>query len=255
MIQDYIKFPDREKVKKYLIDNIKQAINSYPDSHNVLQFSSIDRFATKFAELNGVEIKVAKNIFFDCLNDFFNNGILAKSRSEFFLITEKGCKFITDNQYDIYDPDAYLNNFASFDDVTKFYIKESICSFTKEQYLSSVISIGIASESIVLELAKAMVKEYDDLKLKELLDTDTSIKKIINKIDSLCIGKGVEDYSEYRIFITTMPTIIRYYRNDYSHPKYNSINYEDSKALLLLFKKLAPSLWTFKEKKIKKFKN
>ena len=220
---------ERLKIKEEIFNFLKEHIGfPYGPSRGGLQYNSIEIMA-----------KGEKWKYYDVLGDFFQSGILVANRGgEFFSITKKGMELLENNEFDIFDPEAYLMNFENIDNITSFYLSEAIHCFNKDLYLSTIMALGTASESLILELAKFLFKKTNNQKELGIINSNYySVSSLIRKINETCKDKKIKDYKEkYEIAIMTFANIFREYRNDYNHPKKSEIDKTLGYSLLDIFK-------------------
>jgi len=233
--------PEFKDIKEELLKRLKEHVNEETRAQHhsqSLQNRSVVDFAQEYSESKHTELIKTRKIFFEALHDLFTFRIIARGEHmSFFFITERGIKLLLDQDFDIYESDAYISNLPQLDDITTAYIKESISSFNSNLFISSIVTLGIASESLVLDIARTLQTKSGDTNLNNLLQNiNTSISTIINKIDSLCSGKvkGYDSYYKPSVYGTS--NLIRNYRNQYNHPQLSSVNVDDIRALLITFK-------------------
>lgn len=230
----------RTEIKGKIIDFLKrEGIDKNTDSSNAFQWIYIQNLAQAEKEYTIInKQKEIESRYFDCFNELLLSGIIAFKNKDFFIITEKGKAFLDDQNYDLLDPDRYLSNFSTADPITLFYIKEASYCFQYSLHLSSVMCIGVASESLILNLGhQILAGSYRTNKLEsELKKPIYTISQIVAEIDIAC--KNVANYNnQYKIAIDTMEKYIRICRNDYNHPKNDAIDYTLNYIMLDLFRK------------------
>ena len=151
--------PERAEIKEKIYAFLKKRVDGTVALHQAeadLQYHSIEILAREY-QLEPSEKKQLNALSLELFNDFVLNGIVARRREEqFFFITEKGKQFLLDQTFDIYDPDLYLKNLVPLNSIASSYIKESVYAFNKNLFISSIITLGIASESIILEIAEEL---------------------------------------------------------------------------------------------------
>lgn len=241
--------PSRMEIKEKIYVFLRERVGTI-DRHQTtqdLQYHSIETLANEYG-LSQEETRKLSELFLEVFNEIYLLGMVARRREEqFFFITERGKKFLLDQTFDIFDPDMYLNNLPRLDPITFSYIKESIHAFNYNLFISSIMTLGVASESLILDLAKLLESKSGDITLKKYLESTTSnINKIIDRIDKICTQKNIPSYPHYKSAIYSIAHFIRHFRNQYNHPNMATANFEDAHALLTLFKTYSKMIVEFK---------
>lgn len=238
---------ERLKIKEEIFNFLKGQVGNRNGNYNSnLQYNSIEIMASN----KNTGDPNLKWEYYDVLGDFFQSGVLTNCRGgEFFVITKKGERYLKEDNFDIFDPESYLLNFNGIDEVTKFYLSEAIHSFNKDLHLSSIMALGVASESLMLNLAKLLFDKIKDVNGTEILNSKYSIFNVIKRINDQCMSKKIENYKEkYEIAVMSFSNIIREYRNDYNHPKKSEISNTLAYSLLYLFKEQYKKINELREK-------
>ncbi len=189
----------------------------------------------------------------DIVWDLIIEGIIRPdqgNRSEgglsFYHISEYGKSILADPPPQPYDPDGYLARVKSIPNVDNLivdYLEESLKAFRIHCLLSSVITLGCASEKAILLLidtcknaisdstAQAdFVKRTDTLSIKRKHDEFQNILK--TRISPSLPSNIRENLDNY---LTGLFSIIRSHRNDAGHPSGNVIQREHLYSLLVVF--------------------
>ena len=119
----------REDIYRYLKDN-RAGRQSEAQLTQNLQINSIWHLAQSRA--NGTNTYL--DDYMDVFSELINLGIIAMRDATFFFITKLGNKFLDDEDYDVHDPDCFLENFIDAEAITLEYIKESIISTIPNNY-------------------------------------------------------------------------------------------------------------------------
>ncbi|OYQ62878.1 hypothetical protein B9G53_19725 [Pseudanabaena sp. SR411] len=162
-------------------------------------------------------------------------------------ISEYGKRVLQELSPQPYDPDEYLarvSHIPDIDNVILIYLEESLKAFRINCLLSSVITLGCASEKAFLLLIDAcreamsepgktdFAKKIDktiSIKQKQIEFQDILQNKIIPKLPRGEVKENLEAYL-FGIF-----NIIRSHRNDAGHPSGNIIQREHLYSLLVAF--------------------
>lgn len=174
------------------------------------------------------------------LGDGSNQGL------PWYHVSEYGKTVLTTQSPQPYDPDGYLTEVRSIpniDDVILSYLEESLKAFRIHCHLSSVITLGCASEKAVLLLIEACKVAISDPTYQADFEkkTDTlAIKRKHDEFQNLLKAKIVpflpkelkENLDNYLIGLFS---IIRSTRNDAGHPSGKEIRREPLYAYLVTF--------------------
>lgn len=174
------------------------------------------------------------------LGDGLNQGL------PWYHVSEYGKSVLTAQSPQPYDPDGYLTEvraILNIDEVILSYLEESLKSFRIHCHLSSVITLGCASEKAILlliEACKAAIsdptnqadfeKRTDTLAIKRKHDEFQNLLR--TKILPLLPKELKENLDNYLIGLFS---IIRSTRNDAGHPSGKEIRREPLYAYLATF--------------------
>ena len=174
------------------------------------------------------------------LGDGLNQGL------PWYHVSEYGKTVLTNQSPQPYDPDGYLTEvraIPNIDEVILSYLEESLKAFRIHCHLSSVITLGCASEKAILLLIQAckaaisnpidqadFEKSTDTLAIKRKHDEFQNLLKV--KIAPLLPRELKENLDNYLIGLFS---IIRSTRNDAGHPSGKEIRREPLYAYLATF--------------------
>ncbi|MEH2252621.1 hypothetical protein [Nostoc sp.] len=145
-----------------------------------------------------------------------------------------------------YDPDGYLarvQTIPNVDGVILAYLEESLKAFRIHCLLSSVITLGCASEKAILLLIDACLNALSNPidKADFIRKTDTiSVKKKHDEFQNILKTKIIS-HLPYDIkenldnYLTSLFSIIRTHRNDAGHPSGKIIQREHLYSYLVVF--------------------
>jgi hypothetical protein len=174
------------------------------------------------------------------LGNGLNNGL------PWYHISEYGKAVIENQPSQPYDPDGYLATvraIPNIDDVILAYLEESLKAFRIHCLLSSVITLGCASEKAILILIDtceyAITNPVDKADFAKKIDT-ISIKRKHDEFQNILRNKIIptlpKDVKEnLDNYITGIFSIIRNHRNDAGHPTGKVIRREHLYAYLVAF--------------------
>lgn len=174
-------------------------------------------------------------------------------------LTEHGKKFFTTNDAITYDPNLYLDSIRSIVRLSKAvttYIKEAIETYNKNQLRSSAVMLGLASETIILDLTEAfkssLNKPAESNQIQQSIDND-NITTLWNNVWSLIetkhiirravLGKALWQDSDYHLNLVR--NFIRLSRNAAGHPSDNEITNIKVLTLLQIFPDYAKKILAF----------
>jgi hypothetical protein len=174
------------------------------------------------------------------LGDGLNQGL------PWYHVSEYGKTVLTNQTPQPYDPDGYLTEvraIPNMDEVILSYLEESLKAFRIHCHLSSVITLGCASEKAILlliEACKAAISNPTDQADFEKRTDTLAIKRKHDEFQNLLKAKIVpllpkelkENLDNYLIGLFS---IIRSTRNDAGHPSGKEIRREPLYAYLATF--------------------
>jgi hypothetical protein len=176
------------------------------------------------------------------LGDTINNGL------PWYHVSEYGKTVLGNNPPQPYDPDSYLARvkaISDIDDIILTYLEESLKAFRIHCLLSSMITLGCASEKAILLLIDAcqnsLANPTDKADFTRKTDT-ISIKRKhdefqnIFKTKILVLPALPYDIKEnLDTYLTGLFSIIRTHRNDAGHPSGKVIQREHLYSYLVVF--------------------
>jgi len=174
------------------------------------------------------------------LGDGINNGL------PWYHISEYGKAVIKTQPSQPYDPDSYLATVRAIpdiDDVILIYLEESLKAFRIHCLLSSVITLGCASEKAILILINtceiAIINPKDKVDFAKKTDT-ISIKRKHDEFQNILKNKIIpalpKDIKEnLDNYLTGIFSIIRNHRSDAGHPTGKLIPREHLYTYLVAF--------------------
>lgn len=257
----------REEVRNQVVQMLKERLTIKPDPTKDLNlqlgtFTSI--VDTELTGLSQIEKKQVKNTVREIIQEFINNGLLYVGLAgnmegyPWLTLTEYGRKCILEDKILPYDPEGYLDelkkHIPSLDSVTFAYISEAIVTYNRRLLLSSTITLGAASENLILILIDSYAMWISDMKRK---------KSFERKIDSVGIYKKFEEFKkEVQKDIKTIPkdltrdldtyldtifNFIRLNRNKAGHPTGKELSAKTVYSNLQIFAEYASAIFTLIE--------
>jgi hypothetical protein len=172
---------NREQVKNQIIEYFKQQLQlkkSRPEFRLQIQLANIvELFREQSNNVPSYMRAESLGVVNEVVHEFINTGLLYPGQpgdySQFFpwlTITEHGKQVFMSEDWLPYDPDGYIKalkeRVPELDDVTLAYIGESVAAFNRRHLLAATITLGVASENIMLLLIEAYQQWIKDPKRK-----------------------------------------------------------------------------------------
>jgi len=168
----------------------------------------------------------------------------------YFSLTRFGEQCLNENRILPYDIEGFLYGFydevADIDDIIKLYLEESVSCFSKKQYLSSVVMIGVALERAVIVLTENFETFLPDtVDINEYKQNVLSKYKIKTRFDSFSLFlkdnkiQDLWDRTQREKFDSLLPAIfnlIRITRNETGHPTGRIVSIDEAESYILLAK-------------------
>jgi len=247
-MDDLFRLMDLLAVKENIIKKqVKVQISAWGATRDIMISGSNTNF-------NNIEIKRIYETFYS----FLYKGILSPGAGAFstcglpdFHVTEYGMKCLKLQGILPYDTERYLNRINEIEGInewTKYYIQQSLDCFNSNCYEASLVMIGLASESIVIDLIKSfrkyiMAKGYEEVsefdKENDRCKNISSkykiyikyFKKIYYKDERL---KGLNKYAD-NLTREVFTDYLRITRNELAHPFEIKRNREETLAIFIAF--------------------
>lgn len=172
----------------------------------------------------------------EIVQELINAGFLYPGTSQdqnsgypWLTITQYGKDAFLQEDWLPYDPEGYVKELKAkvsmIDDVTLVYIGEAVAAYNQRHLLSATITIGVASENLMLLLIEAYLNWFKDPKQKASFQkkiTDrfvyTQYKEFKKEfvLDEKSLPKELQ--RDWGIYLDTMFNFIRLNRNSAGHP-------------------------------------
>lgn len=232
----------REEIKNKITHYFKQQIQAMerPGSSFNLQMGFLgELFREDLNKIQHLQQKDFLSTAKEIVHEFVNMGAIypgakgavtgGDSEYPWITITEYGREIFMSENWLPYDPDGYVKELKQqvpdLDDVTLSYISESVAAFNRRHLLSATITLGVASENLMLLL----IETYTD-KMQDAVRQAAFKKKIDDKwistqykefkkefaMDVKKLDKSVQ--SDWETYLDGIFNFIRLNRNDAGHP-------------------------------------
>jgi hypothetical protein len=222
----------RSKIKEIIIEEMKKGISQQ-------SFRQIIIGQDKLRE-KGIDCGKAEEIYcigWEIFHELYRNGVVDFEASGSVVdynniysprlrVTNYGQEVLKEEGLPVYDPDGYIRvikeEVPDIDPIILEYLKESITTFNRGCPMSAVISLGIASEKMVLLLYEALGNALGDSERKELDNVRNNIFSKHKKMEELLEKKKKkmpEDIkNNYDVYLNAMFHLMRIHRNELGHP-------------------------------------
>jgi hypothetical protein len=233
---------DRQEAKSKIIGYFRQQIKlqeERPDYRPQIQMGFLDAlFRDEMQKVPAWQHDAVLSVAREIIQEMINCGTLYPGQrgqvfgSDFYpwlTITEYGKQVFTSEDWLPYDPDGYLAELKrmapEIDDVTLAYIGESVASFNRHHLLSATITLGVASENLMLALIEAYrdwIKDAERKGRSEKHIADKWIstqyaefrKEFVSDIKSL----PKELQADWETYLDGIFNFVRLNRNSAGHP-------------------------------------
>lgn len=251
----------KEEIKNILIQELKRLLAD-TRSNGVTQMYTLCEIVERQAEqplLDPAKWALDK-IVYEIVNDWQRSGIVffgkpGEQSNNWVVITDFGKQCIVSGNFIPYDPEGYIRELQSkvpsIDDVTLTYICESIATYNSEHLLSSTITLGAASENMILSLIEVFTNAIVDPTKK------AEFEKKVNKKNSIAykyeeFEKELELYKrqpplntmqDYSSIIGQIFTFVRINRNNAGHPTGKKVDKTVAYSNLQIFASYAKQIF------------
>lgn len=156
-------------------------------------------------------------------------GIGDMSNYPWFTITEYGKEALLKEDWLPYDPEGYLrvlkNKVSMIDAVTLTYISEAVAAYNRRHLLSATITLGVASENLMLLLIESYTDWILDIKRKTSFQKkiggrviSTQYKEFKKEFISDLKSFPKEFQTDWETYFDGVFNFVRLNRNDAGHP-------------------------------------
>jgi hypothetical protein len=166
---------NREEIRNRLVTYFKK--QSISPLRQKIQMGDLNFFEDTIKGLDRPSQLQFYSIIREIIQEFINNGFFYpglpsdfNSHLPWLTITEYGKEVFTKEEWLPYDPEGYMkalkSKVADLDDITSTYIGESVASFNRRQLMSATLTLGVASENLMLLLIESFLNWIKDSKRK-----------------------------------------------------------------------------------------
>lgn len=226
---------NRADIKVKMLNKLK---GSFEDPTSSLQVSYFIDLIREYIHENNSTPHEQSNYHqwvMEILHEWYRSGLIYFGKPDgyqgypFITITDFGITCINNNQTISYDPDGYIKNLQTLipqiDQLTLAYISESIATYNLNQLLSSTITLGAASENIILMLIETYASALQNSQARVSFNRSVSRVGIYKKFDLLKVSLDSHKHQiPHQIWQDLLPELeaifnfIRINRNSAGHP-------------------------------------
>ena len=161
----------REEIRNKIFEHLKQQVAWTQTNPNQTQQFQLSQIYTLFPMVQGEaqwQHHKIDAITREIIQELENGGFIYEGQAgglgdmssyPWYTITEYGKEAILQEDWSPYDPEGYLNALKAkipvIDDVTLTYIGETVAAYNRRHLLSATLTIGVASENLMLLLIEA----------------------------------------------------------------------------------------------------
>jgi hypothetical protein len=221
----------REEIRQELMNFLRQSLREQSRPGSIQLMGVYDHFQSKVGhQAIGSVHPIAREI----LQELVNNNVLfigCGDREGFpwFTLTAYGKSCIEEGNLLPLDPDRYLATLSArvsgLDSLSLQYLQEAISTYNRGFYLSSAVSLGIASEHLLLKLIDSYVNAHSDPAKKNQAEKRfegkfiytqyAQFKKELSIIKESIPSQLLRDYETH---LDGIFNLIRLVRNQSGHP-------------------------------------
>jgi len=247
---------EREEIKNRVVDFFRRRLPLLKDPSPKPQIQMGDLYHLFDDSLKGIpgwQQNQVYTIIREIVQEFINNGLLYpglagdfNSGYPWLTITEFGKEAFTQDDWLPYDPDGYLKALKTrvpeIDDITFAYVGESVSTFNRGQLLSATITLGVASENLMLLLIEAYLGWMSDQTRKAAFEKKIKDRSIYTQYrefkqefekDVKNIPKDLQ--ANWETYLDGIFNFIRLNRNSAGHPTGKQLSAKTVYANLQIF--------------------
>jgi hypothetical protein len=254
---------EREEIKARIVEHLRRhlALLDNPSTRGQqLQMGSLyDLFSTEINGLPQWKQSTITSVVAEVVHEFANNGLIyfgnpgSMSSHDYFpwiTITARGKEVFGSEDWLPHDSEGYVKALKAkvpeLDDVTLAYIGESVGAFNRRHLLAATITLGVASENIMLLLIEAYRDWIKDPKHKAAFEKKTEGRWIATQysefkkafsIDVKALPKHLQ--GDWETYLDGVFNFIRLNRNSAGHPTGKELSAKVVNANLQIFAEYA----------------
>jgi len=256
---------EREEIKNKIIEYFKQQGPPPDNPHKrpQIQMGNLySLFRDSLQDVPSYQHDATYSIIREIIQEFINNGFLypglpgdQNSSYPWLSITEYGKEAFQQEDWLPYDPEGYTRalkeKVPNIDDITLAYIEESITAYNRRHLLSATLTLGVASENLMLLLIEAYVNWIKDTKRKAAFKKKIQDRFIYTqykefKLEFVNDIKNLpkELQGDWETYLDGVFNFIRLNRNSAGHPTGKKLNAKIVYANLQIFSEYASYIFS-----------
>lgn len=230
---------EREEIKNKIFEYFRQQLLLTSDPSK-RQDTQMGRIYSLFEEsAKGIPLWEKTEIFSiarEIIQELINNGLLYpglagdfNSYYPWLTVTEYGKEVFMQEDWLPYDPEGYVKalkeRVPDIDDITTAYISEAISAYHRRQLLSATLTLGVASENLMLFLIEAYSGWIKDTKRKSNFEKKikdryiyTQYKEFKMEFTNDVKSMQKELQGDWETYLDGVFNFIRLNRNSAGHP-------------------------------------
>jgi hypothetical protein len=231
----------REEIRNKVLELLKTQVALIQAQPHKLQQFQLGRFYDLFPYEQNVpqwQTEQLHSIAREIIQELENSGFIYEgthsmgsgmSSYPYYTITEYGKEALLKDDWLPYDPDGYLKalklRVPAMDDITLTYIGEAVSAYNRHHLLSATITLGVASENLMLTLIETYANWIPDAVRKQNFQNRIEGKFISKQykefkqeflIDVRSLSKDTQ--ANWETYLDGIFNFIRLNRNDAGHP-------------------------------------
>lgn len=256
---------ERKEIKNKIIEYFKRQGPPPDNPHKLPQIQMgnlYSLFRDSLQNVPGYQHDATYSIIREIVQEFINNGFLypglpgdQNSGYPWLSITEYGKEAFQQEDWLPYDPEGYAKalkeKVSNIDDITLAYIGESVTAYNRRHLLSATLTLGVASENLMLLLIEAYLNWIKDAKRKAAFEKKIKDRFIYTqykefKVEFVNDIKNLpkELQGDWETYLDGVFNFIRLNRNSAGHPTGKKLNAKIVYANLQIFSEYASYIFS-----------
>ncbi|MFI5260461.1 MAG: hypothetical protein ACHQU0_01530 [Candidatus Paceibacteria bacterium] len=251
---------EREEIKSRIVEYFKRQIDlrQNPSMRHQIQFGNlVELFRSELNNIPHYQQEEISSMVNEIVHDFAQSGLIyfglpgdGNSYFPWITITEHGKAAFVSEDWLPYDPDGYIKALKAkvpeLDDVTLAYVAEAVSAFNRQHLLAATITLGVASENLMVTLIEAYQNWIPDARRKSTFQKKTTDRWIASQYgefkkmfptDVKSLPKKLQ--GDWETYLDGVFNFIRINRNSAGHPTGKQLSTKVVYANLQMFAEYA----------------